>query len=492
MADNKKSNTSIKLNFIMNAILTMSTFIFPLITFPYISRILTATGTGKVSFATSLISYFLLLSQLGIPTYGIRACAIVRDNKEKLSKAVHEIFIINLVMTIVSYLFFAITLVLIPRLQVDRNLYIIISCSILFNTLGMEWLYKALEQYKYITIRSIIFKFIAVIMMFIFVKDVEDYVIYGGISIFASSASYILNFIHVRKYIYMKPLKNYEFAKHFKAILIFFAMSCAITIYTNLDAIMLGFMKTDTDVGYYSAAVKIKNILLSIVASVGTVLLPRVSYYIENKLIKEFHNLTKKAMLLVIITAIPLAVYFMIFAKEGIRFISGSTYDGAILPMMIIMPTLFFVGMTNIMGTQTLVPLGKEKKVLYSTILGAVVDLILNFILIPEFGATGAALGTLVAEIIVFAYQYVCLKDIVSPILKEYKWGKLIISVILASIFAISAKVLNYNEFIILLISAMIFFGVYLLILTLFKEEMTLNIEKQIFEKIKNILKKGE
>ena len=301
-----KKNKSIKINFIMNAVLTMSSFIFPLITFPYISRILSPVGTGKVAFATSLITYFAMFAQLGIPTYGIRSCAKVRDDRNELSKVVHELLFINLIMSLISYMFFVAILFIIPKLQEERNLYIIISLTILLNAIGMEWLYKGLEEYAYITIRSIAFKFIALIFMFLFVREQKDYTIYGGITIFASSASNVLNLINSHKYIDWKKQKGYCFKRHIRPILIFFAMSCATTIYTNLDTVMLGFMTTDKDVGYYNAAIKIKLILVSIVTSLGTVLLPRASYYVEHSLIGEFWNTSRKALNFVMVIAIPM------------------------------------------------------------------------------------------------------------------------------------------------------------------------------------------
>ena len=237
----------------MNSILTMSQFIFPLITFPYVSRILLPIGTGKVSFATSVISYFAMFAQLGIPTYGIRACAKVRDNRKKLSKTAQEIFIINIIMSIIAYFVFILALCNVQRLNDEKTLFIIVSLTIFFNAIGMEWLYKALEQYTYITIRSVIFKFIALIAMFLLIKQQSDYIVYGAISIFASSASNIFNFINVHKYIDLHPCGNYNLKKHLKAVAVFFAMSCATTIYTHLDTVMLGFMKTDADVGYYNA-----------------------------------------------------------------------------------------------------------------------------------------------------------------------------------------------------------------------------------------------
>lgn len=212
---------SLKLNFIMNAILTMSSFLFPLITFPYVSRILLPIGTGKVSFANSVVTYFVMISQLGIPTYGIRACAIVRDDEEKLKKTVYELFAINVVMSILAYIVFFAALIYVPRLRADRTLFLITGTLIFFNTIGVEWLYKALEQYTYITVRSIIFKFIALIAMFVLVHDVDDYVIYGGISIFAASASNVFNFIRLRKIIGKKKVSQLNFKQHFKPVFTF-------------------------------------------------------------------------------------------------------------------------------------------------------------------------------------------------------------------------------------------------------------------------------
>jgi O-antigen/teichoic acid export membrane protein len=235
---------------------------------------------------------------MGIPTYGIRICARMREDKYELSKVVHELLLINIIMCILTYFIFGLVLTFIPQIQKEKNLYIIISSTILFNAIGMEWLYKGLEQYKYITIRSIIFKLIALILMFALVHSKKDYLIYGTISVFAASASNIMNFIHVRKFIYFKPLGNYNIKKHIKPILIFLAMSCATNIYTNLDSVMLGFMKTETDVGYYDAAVKVKRILVSIVTSLGAVLLPRASLFIQKKDFLQFNKICTSLQLL--------------------------------------------------------------------------------------------------------------------------------------------------------------------------------------------------
>lgn len=471
---------SIKLNFIMNIILTMSSFIFPLITFPYVSRVLLPVGTGKVSMATSVITYFSMFAQLGIPTYGIRACAKVRDNREKLSKVAQELLIINIIMSMISYMVLIILLFYVPKFRCEKELYVILSFNIILTSIGMEWLYKALEQYTYITVRSVIFKFIALIFMFFLVHKQTDYVIYGGITIFAASASNILNLINVHKFINLKLVGNYNFRRHLKPVLIFFAMSCATTIYTNLDTVMLGFMTTDTDVGYYNAAVKIKVILVSVVTSLGTVLLPRASYYIQRGELKEFHRITRKALNFVFLMATPLFVYFIYFAKEGIFFLSGNNYVGSIIPMQVIMPTRLLIGITNILGIQILVPTGREKIVLYSEIVGAVVDVIINALLIPVYASTGAAIGTLVAELAVFIVQYMTLKNEVHDSFKQIHFIKITIALVLASLASLWIKGLGWGDFAMLVISAILFFGVYGITLLILKEEMILEILEMI------------
>lgn len=480
---------SLKLNFIMNAILTMSSFLFPLITFPYVSRILLPIGTGKVSFANSVVTYFVMISQLGIPTYGIRACAIVRNDEEKLKKTVYELFLINVVMSILAYIVFFVALIYVPRLRAERTLFLITGTLIFFNTIGVEWLYKALEQYTYITVRSIIFKFIALIAMFALVHDVDDYVIYGGISIFAASASNAFNFIRLRKIIGKKKVSELNFKQHFKPVFTFFIISCATTIYTNLDNVMLGFMKDDVEVGYYNAATKIKNILVSIVTSLGTVLMPRASYYLQNGMEDEFYKLSKKAIKFVFLAATSMMIYFMLFAREGVLFLSGEAFEGAILPMMIVMPTLLFIGLTNIMGIQMLVPMGREDAVMISTFAGAIVDLILNAIAIPILGASGAAIGTLVAEFVVLIVQLIYLRKDVAFLYNGQSYLKLLIALIAAFIAGCAVKLLISGIFIKLVISAMLFFGVYALILYILKEEIVTENVNKVIQMIKSHIK---
>lgn len=476
---------SVKFNFIMNSILTASAMIFPIITYPYVSRILQPSGIGTVSFANSVITYFSMFAQLGVPTYGIRACAKVRDDKEKLSRTVQEIMLINIVTCIIVYLAFGCSLYWIPQFREEKLLYIVMGSLILFNTIGVEWLYKGLEQYSYITMRSIVFKFIALIAMFLLIHEKEDYVIYGGITIFAAAGSNVLNFLNLRKYIYLHPVGTYNFRQHLKPISIFFAMSIATTVYTNMDNVMLGFMRGTTENGYYDAAVKIKNILVSFVTSLGTVLLPRVSYYIEVGEKEKFQQIAKKALNFVFLISVPMCIYFILFAKPSIDILSGSAFANAVFPMQLIMPTLVFIGLTNIIGLQMLVPLGREEQVLYSEIVGAIVNIIVNSLLIPRMGAAGAAIGTVLAEISVFCVQVVAMRDQIIPVLKKISYLKIALAVVTGSLCSLWVKYFVPNAFFCLVVSAILFFGSYGIVLLFTREKTAIEIFGQLLGKIR-------
>ncbi len=512
----------------MNALLAVSTFVFPLITFPYISRVLLAAGTGRVQFATSLIAYFTMFAQLGIPTYGIRACAKVRDNREELTRTAHELLFINIIMSLISYGLLAVGIALIPRLSEDRTLICVVSISIFLNAIGMEWLYKAMEQYTYIAIRSVVFKIIGIVAMFLLIHTENDYVLYGAITIFASGASGILNFVTAGRFIGFKPVGGYNITRHLKVVLIFFAMSCATTVYTNLDVVMLGLMKTNADNGYYAAAVKVKTVLVALVTSLGEVLLPRVSYYIKNEMMDEFRRVSKKAMNFVMLASLPLSLYFILFAQAAIMLLSGEEFLPAVPAMQIIMPTVFLIGVTNLMGIEILIPLGRERSVLISVAIGAGVDLVLNLILIPQLGAAGAAIGTLAAEICVLAVQAFMLRsgavmkraairdaDSDDPIssraesaresfpgagsvrrapsdngfttrdlFRGISYWKIVAALAVGTALCIWVRFVSWGAFPKLVVSAILFFGAYSLVLFVLRERLTRELLRQITKRL--------
>lgn len=465
----------------MNFIMSASSIVFPLITFPYISRVLMATGNGKVATASAVITYFNMFASLGIPTYGIRACAKVRDDKEKLSKTVQELLIINSITMLLTLLVFVFTVILVPEFSAEKELYVINGIGMVLNMFAITWLYNALEQYAYITVVNMIVKVVSLVLMFLLVKKPEDYILYGGITVFASSASYVFNFVYATKFITLKKSGTYNFRVHMKPILRFFAMSAATSVYTNLDVVMLRFMQGNTEVGYYNAAIKVKTILVTLITSLGTVLLPRLSYYVKKEKIDDFYRMIGKAVNFVVIAGLPLMIYFMLYARESIQFLAGEGYEGAIFPMIILMPTVLLIGLSNITGIQILTPQNMEQQVLNSIVCGAVVDFLLNLVLIPEMASSGAALATTVAELVVLIVQCIYLKKMLKDIIRNVSGMKIGLAMILGTIAGIAVKMLlnltgtgwslEIQAFLMLAVSACVFFGVYGVALLVTKEE---------------------
>ena len=418
-----------------------------------------------------MVTYFTMFASLGIPTYGVRACAIVRDNKEKLSKTVQELLIISGGTTLLTYIVFGISLFVIPEFAQERTLLLIVGLGIGLNTIGVQWLYNALEQYSYITTCSILFKVIGMILMFLLVKESSDYQIYGGVYVIASFGSYVLNFICLRKFVTFQKTGTYQFKQHLKHIMVFFAMSAGASIYLNLDVVMLRFLQSNEAVGYYNAGIKVKTVLVTCVTSLGTVLLPRLSYYIETADKKAFQLMVGKAFRFVFVAASAVTVYFSIFARESILLLSGEAFLPAVGPMMILMPTVLLIGLSNVTGIQILTPNGREREVMYSIWGGAILDFVLNLIVIPKFSANGAALSTLLAEGMVLLLQCWFLRDVLWSYIRQVQCWKIVIALAVASVMTIPVKIwIDSGVFVTLLVSAIVFFGGYAVVLLLLKE----------------------
>lgn len=472
---------SVAVNFVMNAFLSASSIIFPLITFPYVSRVLGPSGTGLVASAAALVSYFTLIAMLGIPTYGIRACAAVRDDHEKLSKTAQELLIINLAMGLIAYTLFFVTIYLVPQYSSNAVLYTVCSGAILLNIIGTNWLYQALEQYTYITIASIVFKIIALAMMFMTVQNTGDTVWYGAVTVISGWGSSLVNFIRLRNLIRIRPYRHYNFRRHFKPILTFFGISVAATVYTSLDVLMLDWMKGSEDVGYYNAAVKVKSIMVMVVTSLGTVLLPRLSYYVKNNNEEAFMKLVSKAFSFVLLAAVPLCIYLMLEARETILFLAGDQYLPSVTSMIIITPTILLIGLSNITGIQILVPTGRERAVFYSTLGGAIVDFLINLALIPSLSSAGAAIGTLVAEVAVLIIQVIFLRNILARAIANVEFWPLIISLIPALIVLLLLRTVNIEStFFSLALTAAGFFTIYAAGLLVTREEIIWEFVKRI------------
>ena len=431
---------SVKYSFFMNFILKVSGFIFPLITYPYVLRVIQSDGNGKVAFVSAVSGYFVMLSSLGIPTYGIKACAKVRDNREELSKTVHEILMIHMVSSSVVLIIYFVCVFFIDEFAAEKTLFVIFSVNIFLNTIGFQWFYQALEQYDYITLRSVMFKIISVILLFFLVRNKNDYILYGMISVLASAGSNVLNFIRIFQFISFQRLENYDFKRHLKPIFVLFAHSVAASVYTGLDVIMLGFMCSRTEIGLYDAALKTKSILAALISSFNEVLMPRMSYYTKQGNTGAFLNLLKVSMRIAVSVTLPLVLYFSVFSPQCVLFLGGSGYEKAAPMMRFLISALLPVALAGVMASQVLIPFNMEVRNLQAVLAGAGTDLALNIILIPAYGGVGAAFSTLVTEAVVLGLCYYYSRKYVKGLLQKRIIGRYLFYSILSLSVSIAVR----------------------------------------------------
>ena len=409
----KLTKDSLPLNFILNSLVAFFSMLFPILSFPYASRILHPEYVGRVSFAESIVAYFLLFSQMGMPTYGTREIAKVRSDRNKLIKLTSQLFLINFSMAICSYLVLILASCLVPRLHEDQWLYLVMGLALFMNAMGMEWLYKGLEEYGVLAKRSFGLKILSLLSIFLLIHKQEDYLIYGFLYMLAAYGAGILNFraayrdllrgqLHFDK---VKSNIKEAFRRHLSHIAVFFAMTCATTIYTHLDTVMVGAMSGNTELGYYNAAVKIKTLLVAITTSLGIVLVPRITNCIMERKAEVLRRYIRITFLFTASFSILSLGFFECFATQSILLLSGQEFMPAVPAMKVIMLTVPLIGFSSLTGLEILVPFHKEKIVLYSEVFGAVVDFAINLMLIPIYGSVGAAVGTVIAELGVLAFQ---------------------------------------------------------------------------------------
>lgn len=390
---------SIKVNFIFNLINTVTSFLFPLVTFPYVSRILLPEGIGLVSFYQSIIQYIVLFSSLGIPMYAIREIAKYRDDNRKCSITTLEILSLHFILTFIGYIIVFILCSTVSEIKDNITLFFILSAQLFFTVIGCEWFYQGVEDFKYITIRSIIVRTVSVAFLFIFVKSREDILLYGFYCVAGIYAGNIFNFLRLRKYLDFSIINELKPLKHLKPALKIFVLNLVISLYVNLNSVMLGFLKDPESVGLFTSATKITQILLGLTSALGTVMLPRLSNLVANKNFDEFNRLANIATKFIFAITLPLSVAVILLADNLILLLSGDAYSEAILTLQIISFIIFAIGLSGVFGIQILYPQGKESIVIKSTAVGALINLVLNFILIPRFSHHGASIATLLAEI---------------------------------------------------------------------------------------------
>lgn len=399
---------SVKVNYILNLINTGTQMLFPLITFPYVCRVIEADGIGQINFFQSIISYISLFTCLGIPMYAIREIARNRSDVVQMNRTAMEILLLHSMLTLVGYAIVAILCLTVPQIQVNIPLFLILSLTIFFTAIGCEWFYQGIEDFKYITIRGLIIKTVSVVLLFIFVKSKTDLLYYGCYTVFGVLGGNIFNFFRLRKYIHRENIifSELHIKRHIKPVLKVFSFSVVTSIYLQLNTVLLGFLKNALAVGYFAAATKVMQMLLTMSACLGSVMMPRASHLIAENREDEFNRLIQKSYDFTLAIALPMTIGLIFCAPSLITALCGVKFEHSILPSQIIAPIILMVAISNVFGIQVLFPKGKINVVTLCCGIGAVADLILNLCLIPFFSYIGTSIAYLGAEVATTVSMY--------------------------------------------------------------------------------------
>lgn len=395
----------IKKNTIYNIIRSCVSLLFPLITYPYVTRVLLTDNLGKVNFGASIVSYFSLLASLGISTYAIRECSKVKNDINKLSKLASEIFSLNILTTLFSYIILTLVLLFCKPLFDYRWLILFQSLSICFNTIGADWLNNVAEDFKFITIRTVVFNVLSIALLFLFVKTSEDYTIYALTTVISNAGIGLTNFFYRKKYCKIKIVKDINFALHFKPILLLFSLQLVQIIYTNSDITILGLLRTDHEVGLYSSAVKIYNLIQTFMNSIVFVVLPQLSQSYKESNYNNINRILRYALNFTIALGLPCVVGTFVIGRDLIVLFCGIEYIECLMSLRILMIALFWSLLSGFLGNLIMIPSGKENISLKSSIISALINLILNILLIPKWGIIAAAFTTSISMLVGFIYK---------------------------------------------------------------------------------------
>lgn len=474
---------SVKVNYILNLINTGTQMLFPLITFPYVCRVIEADGIGQINFFQSIISYISLFTCLGIPMYAIREIARDRSDVVQMNRTAMEILLLHSMLTLVGYAIVAILCLTVPQIQVNIPLFLILSLTIFFTAIGCEWFYQGIEDFKYITIRGLIIKTVSVVLLFIFVKSKTDLLYYGCYTVFGVLGGNIFNFFRLRKYIHRENIifSELHIKRHIKPVLKVFSFSVVTSIYLQLNTVLLGFLKNALAVGYFAAATKVMQMLLTMSACLGSVMMPRASHLIAENKEDEFNRLIQKSYDFTLAIALPMTIGLIFCAPSLITALCGVKFEHSILPSQIIAPIILMVAISNVFGIQVLFPKGKINIVTLCCGIGAVADLILNLCLIPFFSYIGTSIAYLGAEVATTVSMYFIGRKYIPIIYFKKSHLTYALGCIVMALALYGISLLQLPTLTILLLQGCCGVLAYFIILCICKDEMLV----QILSKIK-------
>lgn len=427
-------NFEVKKNTIYNIIKTVSSVIFPLLLFPYSARVLGPENLGRINFATSIVNYVSLIASLGVATYAVRECAKLQNDKAKLNEISSQIFSINLMSTVIAYILMIAAIVFNKKLQSEFVLIFILSIPVLFQALGADWINTAMGDLRYISLRTLLFQMLSLLAVFGLVNVSEDYIIFAIISAGASIGANLLNIFYRKKYCHIRPTKKINLKLHLKPILLLFVLTLSQTIFLNLDTTMIGFFRHNSEVGMYSVAVKIYNLTSTLISAITIVVLPQLSYWNGEKNIYEIRKMQRYALNYILTIGIPIVIGINILTPGIITIMAGENYLSTVPALRILSLALFFVMFGGaFIGNIVLLSSSKEKIFMKASVIATLINAILNFFFIPQYGMIAAAVTTVVSEFFILGFLYInghkfintgnCSKMIIKPVIGVVPFG---------------------------------------------------------------------
>lgn len=484
MNSNKKT---VKKNYIYNLIYQIAVMIVPLITTPYISRVLEPTGIGIYSFTTSVSSYFVLIGNFGMATYGQLCIAAERDNRKKMTQEFWGIYIARMLMMAICTGFYAVYILFQKQYTL---MYWVLIIQLIASAFDISWFFQGVEEFKKITTRNLLVKFAGVILTFLLVKNKNDLYIYAIIMQASVLIGNISIYAYLKKFLTKINLKTIKIFLHIKQSFKYFIPTIATSIYTLLDKSMIGWIThSEVENGYYEQAQKIEQMAVTVVTSLSTVTLPRMAFLFKKNKIDEIKNRLHLSIKFIIWISFPMAAGLIGISNSLIPWFLGKGYDKSIKLLCIFSVLIIIIGLNNAVGKQILMPTGKQKEYNISVICGAIINFICNCILIPTFKSTGAAIASVVAETVIllmfikFSNNYITLKNIIIYSLKNF-----IAALFMGIITYIICNHLSAN-FLSIIIEIIVGIILYIGILFILKDEFTIDTSKKYILKLKNKIK---
>ena len=391
---------SIRVNFAYKSLLTVSFYLMSFISFPYISRLFGVERLGLVNFVDNTVNYFLLFATMGINTLGVREIAAVKEDRESRSKVAAALLGINLLFTLATLVVYFVVIATIPRLREYSDLFYLGAVKILFTALIVEWFFTGIENFKYITLRSIAIRSCYIAAIFLTIRHGEQYRLYWLLSVAAVVVNAVVNLAYARRYIdlHLKDLLDLRYMKSNLTLGIYAIMT---SMYLTFNVMYLGLVTDNTEVGYYTTAFKVYSVILGFFSAFASVMLPRMSAIVAAGDKQSFERLVIRSFDAVATFSTPIVLCSTIFAPQIIRVLAGTGYEGAVVPMQIIMPTICLVAISQVMTLQVLMPMRRERILLIISIVGAAVSVIANALIVKQLHSIGSAIVLLVAEVVV-------------------------------------------------------------------------------------------